>query len=138
MKSHACSGICRRKRLFIIRNDAISSHILCLNNFFTFEFKRKSSGNLSAQIKRSFHHTKISDISGIQRFSQMQNQIVCKSFLRRLRRFHLRLLCVFMTVAFAMNSTHLRTSHQNLTLRRSMRKEAMSYRFETKLKKNEK
>ena len=31
----------KKKRFFIIQNDAIFSHILCFNNFVTFEFKRK-------------------------------------------------------------------------------------------------
>ena len=50
----------------------------------------------------------------IQRFSQIQNQIICKKNFRRFRRFrrfyrfHFKFLYVFTIVAFVMNCTHLK------------------------------
>ena len=54
--------------------------------------------------------------------------LTCRSRLRRLRRLHLRFLYVLTTVAFAMNITHLRTSHRDHVFCRSMKEEkAMSW-----------
>ena len=63
------------KCFFIIRNDAISSHILCLNNFFTSGFKRKFSRKSSCFEKTIVSSYYLRDFSDIQRFSQIQDRL---------------------------------------------------------------
>ena len=94
--------------------------------------------------KTLFRHTKWRDISAC--FNCFNNSFtfrfkrklftVCRSSLRHFRRFHLRVFYVFMIVAFAMNVTHVRTSHRDHVFCRLMKEERiMSWSLQSETEK---
>ena len=114
MKSHACSEICRRKRASIMQKNAIFLHIsIVLIILLHLDSNASSLENLHASRKRSFHHTKCQVSSTFKGLRKYQSRRSLLRRLRRLRRLHLRSLYVLTVVAFAMNYTHLRTSHRD-------------------------
>ena len=125
----ACFEIYRRERAFVIQKNAISLHISTVLIIFShLDSDADFFEDFYALRKRSFHLTKCQIFSTFKDFHKYQSRRNLLRRLRRFRRLHLRFLYVLTTVAFVMNSTHLRTSHRNHVLCRSMReREAMSW-----------
>ena len=124
----ACSEIYRRERASVIQKNAISLHISTVLIILShLDSDADFFEDFYALRKRSFHHTKCQIYSTFKDLRKYQSRRSLLRRFRRLRRLHLKSLYVLTTVAFAMNYTHLRTSHRDHVFCRSTEEEEVSW-----------